>query len=179
MAPPEWRSSGGSRCRSCWRRRPAGQCRFRFARLIRAPDDTLYLVDCNFVKLRELRPRHPVVRQGAAATELGYRYLAGLVLGGRLSPYLLRFRSRFYRSTFAVLIGTTGGIAKIRGCRRGWCSADEASFGADVGASAPVVCCFGLNRSSASWRALLTPSRSWRALAGCRSVGKRCLRKNR
>jgi hypothetical protein len=77
-------------------------------------------------------------------------------------------------STFAVFIGTTGGIAKIRGCRRGCRSADEASFGADIGTSVRAACCFGLNRSSAFWRALLIPSRSWRALAGCQSVvGKR------
>src|SRR5467141_2017915 len=46
------------------------------------------------IEIGDLRPRHPVVRQGADATELADRYLAGLALDDRLSPYQLRFRSR-------------------------------------------------------------------------------------
>jgi hypothetical protein len=32
-------------------------------------------------------------------------------------------------STFAVLIGHCGGIAKMRGWRRAWCSGDDATSG--------------------------------------------------
>jgi hypothetical protein len=59
------------------------------------PDNPLYLVDCNYIEIGDLCPRHPVLRQGTDATELGDRYLAGLAPDHRLSPNLLRFRSRF------------------------------------------------------------------------------------
>ena len=63
----------------------APRCRSRSA-------DTLYLVDSHPIELCDLLSRHPVVRQSADATELGGR---DLPLGGCLSPYLLRLRSRF------------------------------------------------------------------------------------
>jgi hypothetical protein len=66
----------------------------RFARLIWAPDNLLYLVDNDPIELCDLCPRHPVLRQSADATELGDRYLAGLTPDRRRSPYLLRFRGR-------------------------------------------------------------------------------------
>jgi hypothetical protein len=59
------------------------------------PDNPLYLVDCNYIELCDLRTRHPVPRQGADATELGGRYPAGLAPDRCRSPFLLRFRSRF------------------------------------------------------------------------------------
>jgi hypothetical protein len=58
-------------------------------------NDPIYLVDSDPIKLCDLGPRHTVVRQGVHATELGDRYIAGLALSNRLSPYLLRFRGRF------------------------------------------------------------------------------------
>ena len=58
----------------------------------------------------------------------------------RLSRLTTAFRRICFAAaaglTFAVVIGATGRIVKIRGCRRGWCSADEASFGAGAGTSA-------------------------------------------
>jgi hypothetical protein len=64
-------------------------------KLAGAPDNPLYLVDSDPIKLCHLRARHPVACQGADSTELRGRYLGGHALGGRPSPYLLRFRSRF------------------------------------------------------------------------------------
>jgi hypothetical protein len=58
-----------------------------------APHNPIQFVDTDPVELCDLRTRHPVVPQGGDATELGDRYLAGLALDGRLSPYQLRFRS--------------------------------------------------------------------------------------
>jgi hypothetical protein len=66
-----------------------------WGKLTRASSDPIYLVDSDPINLCDLRPRHPISRQGTDATKLGGRYLAGLALGGRLSPYLFRFRSRF------------------------------------------------------------------------------------
>jgi hypothetical protein len=74
---------------SCWFPRPD------LGKLTPESNDPIYLVDSDPIKLCDLAPRHTVVRQGAHATELGDRYIAGLALGGRLSPYLLRFRRRF------------------------------------------------------------------------------------
>jgi hypothetical protein len=48
-----------------------------FEKLAGAPDNPLYLVDSDPIELCDLRPRHPVGRQGADATELGDRYLGG------------------------------------------------------------------------------------------------------
>jgi hypothetical protein len=59
------------------------------------PGNLRYFVDSDPIELCDLRPRHPVPRQGADTTELGDRYLAGLTLDDRLSLYQLRFRSRF------------------------------------------------------------------------------------
>ena len=74
---------------SCWFPRPD------LGKLTPESNDPIYLVDSDPIKLCDLTPRHTVVRQAAHATELGDRYIAGLALGGRLSPYLLRFRRRF------------------------------------------------------------------------------------
>jgi hypothetical protein len=83
---------------------------------------------------------------------LGSRYLAGLTPNRRPSSHLLLIGWCFdLRCTRLIC----GGIAKIRGWRRGCCSADGTASGTDVGASARMVCCRGLNRSSAFWRARL------------------------
>ena len=74
---------------SCWFPRPD------LGKLTPGSNDPIYLVDSDPIKLCDLAPRHTVVHQGAHATELGDRYIAGLALGGRLSRYLLRFRRRF------------------------------------------------------------------------------------
>jgi hypothetical protein len=64
-------------------------------------------------------------------------------------------------SLFAAPIGTTGGIRKMRGWRRGGCSADDGiEFSAAAVASAGPDCGRGLNRSSAFRRALSSFSRS-------------------
>ena len=65
-----------------------------FKKLTGWSNDLLYLVDGDPIELRDLDLRQPVVRQGADATELGGRYLAGLAPDRRRSPYLLRCRSR-------------------------------------------------------------------------------------
>jgi hypothetical protein len=54
-----------------------------------AAHDPLYLVDSNSIELCSLLSRHPVARQGADATVLGSRYLAGLAPDRRPLPYLL------------------------------------------------------------------------------------------
>jgi hypothetical protein len=84
-----WRSPFGSAaCRaSC--DRPG------FEKLTGPSNDPIYFADCHFIEIGYLRLRHPVVRQGAHSTELGGRYLAGLALDGRPSPYHRRFRGRF------------------------------------------------------------------------------------
>ena len=63
-------------------------------------------------------------------------------------------------SPLAALIGTTGGIRKIRGWRRGWGSAGETEFSLAAVTSVGVRCGLGLNKSSAFWRALSIFSRS-------------------
>ena len=60
----------------------------------RASGDTLYLVYGNSIELGDLRPRHPVARQGADTTELGGRYLPGFSPDHHPSPYRLRFGRR-------------------------------------------------------------------------------------
>ena len=137
-----------------WSLPRAGSDRPGFVKLTGASDDPIYFIDNDPIELCDLCPRHPVLRQSADATELGDRYPAGLTPDRRRSPLCFGVAAG---STFAVSIGT-GGIAKIRGCRRGWCSADGASFGADVGTSTRAGCCFGLNKSSAFWRVLLIRS---------------------
>jgi hypothetical protein len=54
-----------------------------------AARDPLYFIDSNSIDLCNLLPRHPVARQGADATVLGSRYLAGLMPDRRPPPYLL------------------------------------------------------------------------------------------
>jgi len=65
----------------------------------------------------------------------------------------------------------------MRGCRRGCSPADKTVFEAVTDMSARVVCCFGLNRSSAAWRALLFPPRSSPAFGICELPDKSCSRK--
>jgi hypothetical protein len=54
-----------------------------------ATHDPLYFVDSNSIEFCDLLLRHPVARQGADATVLGSRYLAGLMPDRRPLPYLL------------------------------------------------------------------------------------------
>jgi len=131
-------------------------------------------VNSNPVELRDLGLRHPVLRQSADATKLGGRYLAGLAPDRCYSPYLLRCRSRF---GLRCILRHHQRAREDTWLPSGWCSAEGASFGADVGTPARVSCCVGLNRSSAFWRVLLIRSRSLRVLAVCQSVGKRYLSK--
>ena len=101
-----------------------------------AAHDPLNFVDSHSMEFCNLLPRHPVVRQGADAAVLGSRYLAGLTPGHRLCR--IGFGSAG-ASTLAVLIGRCGAIAKTRGWRRGWCSAEGAEAG-PVGTSGRMVC---------------------------------------
>src|SRR5271169_2987017 len=80
-------------------------------------------------------------------------------------------------SGVAAFAGTGGWIVKMRGCRRGCSPADKTVFEAVTDMSARVVCCFGLNRSSAAWRALLFPPRSSPAFGICELPDKGCSRK--
>src|SRR5262249_20305628 len=58
-------------------------------------DDALYLSDSNSIEFCDLLLRHPVVRQGPDAAELGGRDLTGLTPDRRPPPYRFRFGRRF------------------------------------------------------------------------------------
>src|SRR5712671_3944558 len=75
-----------------WSLPRAGSDRPGSEKLTGASEDPIYFLDSNPIELRDLGLRHPVLRQSADATKLGGR---DLPLGGRLSPYLFRLRSRF------------------------------------------------------------------------------------
>ena len=68
---------------------------------------------------------------------MGGRDLTVLTLDHGVAPDRVRVGGAW---TFAMIIGRCGGIAKMRGSRRGWCSVDDATSGPDVGASALEVC---------------------------------------
>ena len=58
-------------------------------------EDPFYLVDTDPIKLGDLRPRHPIARQGANAPELRGRYRAGVAPNPPLPSYRLRLGRRF------------------------------------------------------------------------------------
>jgi hypothetical protein len=56
------------------------------------PDDPLYFIDPNAIELGDLGLRHPIIRQGANATELGRRNMQRLAFDRRPPFDRLRFR---------------------------------------------------------------------------------------
>jgi len=79
-------------------------------------------------------------------------------------------------SVFAAFAGVGGGTVKIRGCRRGCSPSGKTVFAAEAEASG-LGCRFGLNSSSAAWRALLIPPRSSPAFGIRELPDKSCSRK--